>query len=151
MNARLVLSFALALILALPLAFSGERPPVLQEAAAQEAAVQRGDVARQAFRFLDSRLTVEVTDEIPGVLRLVRGTGGTLEVAARTPGGIPAFGLERRGMARLTLTTAAEEVEYVVVVPADTRIRVELPDRRVAELLGRTQSSATYTWGGRGS
>jgi len=105
------------------------------------------DVARRTFTFLDNDLTIEVSDSESGVLQVVRGGRGRVEVAARAPDGIPAFGLGGRGNNALLLTAAgADRVDYVVIVPEDVRIRVRLPGRPVAETAPRGRTS-TFTWG----
>jgi len=109
-------------------------------------AAQR-DVARRSFTFLDNDLTIDVVGGESGVLQVLRGGNGRIEVAARSAGGIPGFGLGGRDHNALRLTaTTAGHVEYLVIAPEDVRIRVRLPGRGTPEVVSR-RPSATYTWG----
>lgn len=110
------------------------------------AAAQR-DVARRSYTFWDNSLTIQVESEKGGVLRILRGEHGRIEVAARAPDGFPAFALGGRENSELRLTSmGAEHADYLVVVPEDVRVRVSLPDRRHLEIAS-TRPSATFTWG----
>jgi len=110
-------------------------------------AAAQHDVARRAFNFFDNTLTIQVISESSGILRIVRGEEGRLEVAARTPDGIPAFALGGRDGDELRLTAVgSNHVDYVVAIPEDVRVRVLLPDRKNLEIAS-TRPAATYTWG----
>lgn len=116
---------------------------------AAPAAAQDDDVgtARRAYPFLGDRLTVHIEADSPGVIRLIRGEDGRLEVAARAEDGFPGFGLADRGGDALVLTAiGADRAEYLVVVPANVRVTVRLPDRHVAEVFAGMDRSATYEW-----
>jgi hypothetical protein len=109
--------------------------------------VGQRQVARRQYSYFDTNLTIDVLSEASGVLRIVRGEAGILEVAARAPKGFPAFALGGRQSDELRLTAmGAERVDFLVVVPEDTRVRVRLPDRRHLEIAS-SNPSATYTWG----
>src|SRR5262245_10860711 len=102
------------------------------------------DVRRRSFVFLDNNLTIEVLSEDAGVLRVVRGEAGLLEVAARAPNGFASFALGGREENELRLTALGNRAEYIVVVPEDAYVRVRLPGKPT-EVLSRPAS--TYTWG----
>ena len=104
-------------------------------------------VARREYVYFDTNLTIDVMSEASGVLRILRGEAGILEVAARAPKGFPAFALGGRQSDELRLTAmGADRVDFLVVVPEDVRIRVRLPDRRHLEIAS-SNPSATYSWG----
>ena len=110
-------------------------------------AAAQHEVARRSFNFFDNTLTIQVLSESAGVLRIVRGEEGRLDVAARTPDGIPAFALGGRDGDELRLTSVGpNHVDYVVAVPEDVRVRVLLPDRKNLESAS-TRPAATYSWG----
>lgn len=115
-------------------------------AVATPVAAQR-DVTRRSYTFFDNNLTIDVVEGASGVLQVMRGEPGRLEVAARAPRGVAGFGLGGRDNNALRLTAlGSQRVEYLVIVPEDVRIRVRLPGRSVAEVASR-RPSATYSWG----
>lgn len=115
--------------------------------APSQAAAQELDVTRRTYTFVDSRLDVAVLAEAPGVLQVVRGTAGQVEVAARSTAGFAGFGLGGRITPELRLTAVGSEgVQYIVVVPERVSVRVRLPEGRSATL-GATQPAGTYRWG----
>lgn len=109
---------------------------------------QSAEVGRQRFTFLEHDLRIEVRTAAAGSLRIIRGEAGLIDAAGSAMPGFVAFGLERDGRARLSLTTAArtEQVDYIVIVPRDVRIEVQLPGRRESELVGTLQSDASFEW-----
>jgi hypothetical protein len=108
---------------------------------------QERQVARRQYTFLDNSLTIDVLSEASGVLRVLRGEPGMVEVAARAPKGFPAFAMGGRDGHDLRLTAmGADRVDYLVVVPEDVRVRIRLPDRRQVEIAS-SRPAATYTWG----
>jgi hypothetical protein len=110
-------------------------------------AAAQHDVARRSFNFFDNTLTIQVISESSGSLRIMRGEEGRLEVAARTPDGIPAATLGGRDGDELRLTSVgANPVTFVVSVPEDVRVRVLLPDRKNLEIAS-TRPAASYAWG----
>ena len=110
-------------------------------------AAAQHEVARRTFNFFDNTLTIQVISEASGMLRIVRGEEGRLDVAARAPEGIPAFSLGGRDGDELRLTSVgSKDVDYVVSVPEDVRVRVLLPDRKNLEIAS-TRPAATYSWG----
>lgn len=122
---------------------------VLALVMAGPAVAQEQQVTRRAFTYINNDLAIRVATDAPGELRLARGAAGIIEVAARAPHGIAGFGLVDTHGGRLTLTAAgADHVSYVVVVPADVRVRIDLPDRPVDEYFGSLQDIATYAWHG---
>jgi hypothetical protein len=110
------------------------------------AAAQELDVTRRQYTFLNSRLDVAVLAEAPGVLHLVRGQEGRLEVAARSRDGFAGFGLGGNATRELRLSAVgSESVQYMVVVPERVIVYVRLPDGQ-RRSLGPGQRSGTYTW-----
>jgi hypothetical protein len=104
-------------------------------------------VARRQYTFLDTNLTIDVQSDASGILRIMRGEAGLVEVAARAPKGFPAFGMGGRQGDELRLSSmGAERVDFMVIVPEDVRVRVRLPDRRHVEIAS-SNPSATYQWG----
>lgn len=102
---------------------------------------------RHTFSFLGTRLTIAAPGDVSGTLRLVRGTAGRVHVAARAVGGLAVASLAENGGDRLTLTAAgADRVEYVVVVPANAWVWVQLPGRPLAEVFGPLSDAAAYAW-----
>src|SRR5688500_12699477 len=80
------------------------------------AVAQEYELTRRSYSFFDTSLTIEVVSDVPGRLQVVRGENGRVEVAARVPGGIPAFALGGRTSDRLRLTAlGGESAEFVVV------------------------------------
>jgi len=112
-----------------------------------QAGAQELDVTRRTYTFIDSRLDVAVLAEAPGVLQVVRGTSGQVEVAARSTAGFAGFGLGGRITPELRLTAVGSEaVQYIVVVPERVSVRVRLPEGRSATLAA-TQAAGTWRWG----
>ena len=106
------------------------------------------DVARQSYLFLGRSLTIDVVSPIAGELHVVRGGGSRLEIAGRAIDGFVVSGLAERAGDRLRLVAVgSDRVEYVVVVPENVRVRVNLPGRHLSESLGGRQPVATYEWG----
>ena len=104
------------------------------------------DVTRRAFTFLDNNLTIQVVSDNAGVLRVMRGESGIVEVRARAPEGVAAASLGGRDGHDLTLTAlGSDKVDYIVVVPEEVRVRVILPDRKSLEVAS-TRPTATYSW-----
>ena len=121
----------------------------LMLALATPVAAQEHEVARRTFTFIENNLTIEVLGQSPGALHIVRGQPGQIEVAARAPDGIAGFGLAGEARDRLKLTSVgAERVTFLVVVPSDLRVRVELPEQPVAEIFGSLEQAASYSWHG---
>jgi hypothetical protein len=111
------------------------------------ASAQEQDVTRRSWTFLDSRLDVEVIADAPGVLQVVRGERGRIEVAARSRDGFPGFGLGGNFTRQLRLTAVgSESVQYLVVVPEHVSVRVHLPQGGTMSLAPRA-ASGTYRWG----
>ena len=121
---------------------------VLAAAIAQSANAQEWSLSRRAFTFHDHNLTINVISDGSGTLQILRGEAGRVEVAARAPLGIPGFAMGGREGDELRLSAAgAEQVDYLVVVPEDIRVRVRLPHRKNGEVAS-TRPSANYSWGG---
>ena len=113
-----------------------------------QAAAQEYELTRRHYTFFDNSLTIEVVSEIPGRLQVVRGEKGRVEVAARVPGGIPAFAMGGREYDRLRLTAlGGEEADFVVVVPEDASVRVKLPNAR-SHAMTSMRPAGTFSWGG---
>lgn len=115
--------------------------------AVSPAAAQEWDVARRTFRFLGSRLTIDVQPGTAGSLQIMRGRHGELEVAGRAIDGFAAFSLAGVASDELMLSgVGAQQVQYLVVVPEKVYVRVRLPDRPVAEVFGSLAASGSYRW-----
>lgn len=112
------------------------------------AVAQEYELTRRRFPFFDNTLTIEVVADGAGRLQVVRGQRGSVEVAARVPGGIPAFALGGRAYNQLRLTAlGGGDAEFVVIVPEDAHVRVKLPDSRGASPAARPAD--TYVWDAR--
>ena len=115
--------------------------------AAGNVQAQEYELTRRQFTFFDNSLTVEVVADMPGQLQVMRGEPGKIEVAARVPGGIPAFALGGREYDKLRLTAVGgERADFVVIIPEDATVRVQLPDRHDHQVKSQ-QRSGKYTWG----
>lgn len=111
------------------------------------ARAQEHHLTRRQFTFFDNSLTVEVVADMPGQLQVIRGEPGRIEVAARVPGGIPAFALGGREGDKLRLTAVGgDHADFVVIIPEDATVRVQLPDRHGHQIKS-LQRSGRYTWG----
>ena len=119
---------------------------LLMLAAATPAAAQEYGVNRRLFTFLDNEVTVEVTAQTDGTLHVVRGEPGRLEVSARVEGGMSTFALGGRDGTTLRLTAVGGDVvDFIVVVPEDTYLRVLLPNRKTGDI-GATRPGGTFRW-----
>jgi hypothetical protein len=116
-------------------------------AAAQTAVGDHHSVQRGSLTFVGTELLIHVDTDMAGEIRLVRGGLGRVQVVARAPGGMVAFGLENGGSGRLNLTAlGSDRVSYLVVVPTRTRIRVRLPDDPLARGVHSRVPSVTLAW-----
>jgi len=89
---------------------------------------------------------IQVVADAPGRLHLVRGQAGQVEVNGRADKGFVGFALGA-DEARLRLSAVgAEGAEYLVIVPADVRVRVQLPGERGTRLFGTREARADYSW-----
>lgn len=110
------------------------------------AAAQEWQVAREAFAFAGSQLTIRVDAEAAGTLRVIRGAPGSVRVASRTDHGFGAAGLAEGD--ELTLTSAGPgAIDYLVSVPENVWVRVRLPGTSRGESMGSRSSSRTFEWG----
>jgi hypothetical protein len=110
-------------------------------------AASQVDVNRQVYTFVENRLDVVVLAEAPGVLQVVRGEQGRIEVAARSRDGLAGSGLGGTFTRQLRLMGAGTAgVEYLVVVPEHVSLRVQLPQGGSADL-SPSAPAATYRWG----
>jgi hypothetical protein len=106
------------------------------------------DVNRRTYTFLDNRLDVAVIAEVPGMLQIVRGERGRVEVAGRSSDGFAGSALGGRFTRQLRLTAVgARTVEFLVVVPEHVALRVQLPDGASASITPGT-TAASYRWAG---
>jgi hypothetical protein len=107
---------------------------------------QEYELTRRSIPFFDNKLTIEVIADMAGELQIVRGEQGMIEVAARVPGGVPAFALGGRESDRLRLTAiGGEAASFVVIVPEDAMVRVLLPGES-AHQVGSLQKTGRYSW-----
>ncbi|HUG39679.1 MAG TPA: hypothetical protein VMM12_04305 [Longimicrobiales bacterium] len=113
--------------------------------AAAPVAGQEWLVHRDRFRYIGTRLTIEVIADAPGTLQILRGQDGWLGVAGRVPAGFAAAGLSDDH--HLTLSAAgAGPVNYMVTVPRGVWVVVLLPDRSRTEAVGGHTRLRTFEW-----
>jgi hypothetical protein len=106
------------------------------------------DVSRRTYTFLENRLDVAVIAEVPGVLQIVRGERGRVDVAGHSSDGFAGSALGGRLTRQLRLTAVgARTVEFLVVVPEHVALRVQLPDGTSASVTPGT-AAASYRWAG---
>ena len=118
---------------------------LLALAAATPAAGQEWLVNRDRFRYIGTRLTIDVVTEAPGRLQIIRGQDGWVGVAGRAPQGFAAAGLTDDD--HLTLSAAsAGPVDYMVTVPEGVWIVLRLPDRARTEAVGGHTRVKTFEW-----
>ena len=118
---------------------------VLGLCAAAPAAGQEWLVNRERFRYIGTRLTVDVISEAPGTLRILRGQDGWVGVAGRVPAGFAVAGLTDGD--HLTLSAAGDgPVDYMVTVPEGVWVVVRLPDRGRTESVGGHTRLRTFDW-----
>lgn len=111
-------------------------------------AAQDGNVLRRSFAYFDRSLTVEVDAGTPGSLRLMRAGNSRIEVAAAARNGLPGVGIGGLTGDRLRLSAVGgSNVDYLVLVPENIQVRVQLPDQSYA-LPAVSGPQAVYSWGG---
>jgi hypothetical protein len=111
-------------------------------------AAQESATARRSFAFFDRNLTLEVAGDHGGVLHVIRGGRSRVEVAARAEDGVGGFALGGMSGDRLRLGAAGDgPVEYVVTVPEQVFLHVQLPDRGYP-VLAENAPASTYRWAG---
>ncbi|HKJ92787.1 MAG TPA: hypothetical protein VJ957_06445, partial [Longimicrobiales bacterium] len=121
-------------------------------AVARPLAAQQWDVTHHVYTLIDTELTIDVLTDAPGTLQLMHGRGGQVEVRGRALHGLAASAMGGNVGATLRLSAmGADRVEYMVVVPENTYVRVKLPDRKALETFSTTSGSASYTWQATGS
>lgn len=112
---------------------------------ATPAAAQEWLVNRERFRFIGTRLTIEVVAESPGSIQVLRGQDGWVGVAGRAPAGLTTAGLSDED--RLTLSAAGDgPVNYMVTVPEGVWVVVRLPDRFEGEAVGGHTRLRRFDW-----
>jgi hypothetical protein len=110
------------------------------------AAHTQQDVNRRAYNFLENHLEIAVVAEAPGVLQVMRGERGRVEVAARSLDGFSGSALGGHLTRQLRLTAVgAGTVEYLVVVPDHVNVRIHLPDGSSASVPPRAPV-ASFRW-----
>lgn len=113
----------------------------------QEASAQEREVLRRTFTFIENDLTVEIDATAPGELQIARGGLGRIDVAARAANGFAGLGLAGGSADRLVLTAmGAERVQYLVMVPAEVRVKVRLPGSDRTRTLTSWDRIARYSW-----
>jgi hypothetical protein len=86
------------------------------------------DVVRRSYAFLADDIRIEVQTQLAGSIQLVRGGRATIDIAARVPDGIAAFGLGDRTTEILRLSaTGAGSANFVVTVPERVNVSLWLP------------------------
>lgn len=113
----------------------------------QEASAQEREVLRRTFTFIENDLTVEIDAEAPGELQIARGGLGRVDVAARAAEGFAGLGLAGGSADRLVLTAmGAERVQYLVLVPAEVRVKVRIPGSDRTMTVTSWDRVARYSW-----
>jgi hypothetical protein len=119
-------------------------------AIAPTAGAAQDDVARQHFAFLADNLDIEIHTLAPGSIQILRGGRVSLEVVARVPGGIPAFGFsDRTGEVLRLSATRGTIADFTVVVPERVSVNLWLPGNTEPLSLG-LGPSALHSWQGTG-
>jgi hypothetical protein len=86
------------------------------------------DVVRRSYPFLADDIRIEVQTPLGGSIQLLRGGRATIEVAARVPAGIAAFGLGDRTTEVLRLTaTGSGNADFILTVPERVSVTLWLP------------------------
>jgi hypothetical protein len=103
------------------------------------------DVVRHSYTFFDRHITIDVAGPASGSLQVVRGESGRIDVAARSPEGVPGFALggQRRDQLRLS-AVGATATDFMVVVPENVVVNVRLPGQ--AEVAPAEPHLPTATW-----
>lgn len=114
--------------------------------AAAPVAAQEWLVNRERFRYIGTRLTVDVVSEAAGTLRILRGQDGWVGVAGRVPAGFAVAGLTDDDHLMLS-AAGAGPVDYMVTIPEGVWVVVRLPDRSQAESVGGHTRLRTFEWG----
>jgi hypothetical protein len=110
------------------------------------AAAQELEVTRRSFNFLERWLDIAVVADAPGVLQVVRGARGKVEVAARAEQGFAGYGLGGELTRRLDLTAVgAQNAQFIVVVPEHVSVRIFMPDGTSATVQSR-ETGASVRW-----
>lgn len=105
------------------------------------------DVMRDAFGFHGSALDVLIESEAPGRVRIMRGQRSRIEVAGRAANGLTSAALGGHGVRRLTLSAlGGDQVDFIVVVPEDVRVRLYRPGADGSDLFGALSQTATFAW-----
>ncbi|HSH45964.1 MAG TPA: hypothetical protein VK966_08915 [Longimicrobiales bacterium] len=118
---------------------------------ATPAAGQEWLVNREEFRYIGTRLTIEVATEAPGTIQVTRGRPGIVRVAGRTSTGFAASGLSRDNVLTLSAMADAGSVNYLVSVPEGVWIDLRLPDRHNSESIGGQARGRTFDWASTGA
>lgn len=119
-------------------------------AIAPAAGTAQDDVARRSYGFVGINLSIEVHTTSPGSIQILRGGRASLDVAARVPGGIPAFGFsDRTGEVLRLSATRGTIADFTVVVPEGVSVNLWLPGNTDPLSTG-LGPSALYSWEGTG-
>jgi hypothetical protein len=109
------------------------------------------DVARRSYAFLGDHLDIEIHTAASGSIQVLRGGRAALEVAARVPGGIPAFGFsDRTGKVLRLSATRGTIADFTVVIPERVSVTLWLPGNTDPLSLG-LGPTALHSWPGTGS
>lgn len=111
------------------------------------ATAQEWLVNREQFRYIGTRLTIEVATDAPGTLQIIRGQPGVLRVAGRATSGFAASGLSRHDRLTLSAMAGGGPVNYLVSVPEGVWVNIRLPDRYGSESMGGHTAGGTFDWG----
>ena len=114
--------------------------------AAAPAAGQEWLVNRERFRYIGTRLTIDVVADGGGRLQVIRGQDGWLGVASRAPAGFTTSGLTDGDHLTLSAAAGGGVVDYMVTVPEGVWVVVRLPDRHYHESVGGFTRTSTFDW-----
>lgn len=109
---------------------------------------QEEDVTRRAYTFFGDDLTIEVNASMPGVLQLVRGGRGRIEVAGRGDDAVLISAPPRPPGSPLRLdAVGGTHVTWIVVVPENVRVQIQTPAQSHVTPAS-PEAAATYRWNG---
>ncbi len=105
------------------------------------------EALQRTFTFVGNELRVTISGPGAGTLRVARGEVGQVGLVARAADGVPAAALQdAAGRSEMTLDSGpAARVDYVLTIPADTRLSVRLAGRPAASLSTLEQAGG-WSW-----
>lgn len=117
-------------------------------AAAAPLQAQGGQVSRGRYTFVNTRLSIEVTTDLPGLLRVMHGAVGEVDVTARAPGGLVTSSLGGRTSDVLHITAlGGRRLDAIVSVPPQVWVNIHVPGSGSAAVFSGLNDTKTYHWG----